>query len=102
MTALAESSPSTSIHNVFSWPISTFLRFSQVGKPVLDKCLNSVSLLRTSPFTMVIPQFQPLFQTLLLRTDPHRPSIGLPFLHTSGSQDEILEGGILLCPITLM
>ena len=36
MTALAESSPSMSIHNVFSWPISTFLHFSQIGKPVLD------------------------------------------------------------------
>src|SRR5882724_6852434 len=31
-----ESFLSMSIHNVFSWPISTFLRFSQIGKPVLD------------------------------------------------------------------
>ena len=26
-----------SIHNVLSWPISTLLLFSQIGKPVLDK-----------------------------------------------------------------
>ena len=26
-----------SIHNVFSWPISTFLLFSWIGKPVLDR-----------------------------------------------------------------
>ena len=26
-----------SIHNIFSWPISTFLRFSQIRKPVLDR-----------------------------------------------------------------
>src|SRR5882724_8614383 len=25
-----------SIHNIFSWPISTLLLFSQIGKPVLD------------------------------------------------------------------
>jgi len=36
MTALTESFLSMSIHNVFSWPISTFLRFSRIGKPVLD------------------------------------------------------------------
>src|SRR5882724_7834799 len=39
MTALAESFPSTSIHNIFSWPISTFLHFSRVRKPVLDNGL---------------------------------------------------------------
>ena len=26
----------TSIHNIFSWPISTFLLFSRIGKPVLE------------------------------------------------------------------
>jgi|SRR5882724_4493009 len=31
-----ESFLSMSIHNVFSWPISTFLHFSRIGKPVLD------------------------------------------------------------------
>src|SRR5882724_7644826 len=36
LTALAESFPSTSIHNVSSWPILTFLRFSRVEKPILD------------------------------------------------------------------
>src|SRR5882724_5749208 len=36
MTALTESFLSMSIHNIFSWPISTFLHFSQIGKPVLD------------------------------------------------------------------
>src|SRR5882724_2018847 len=35
-TALAESFPSMSIHNVFSWPISTFFHFSWVGKPILE------------------------------------------------------------------
>ena len=36
MTALSESFYLTSIHNIFSWPISTFLPFSQIRKPVLD------------------------------------------------------------------
>src|SRR5882724_10185846 len=36
MTALSESFYLMSIHNVFSWPISTFLLFSRIGKPVLD------------------------------------------------------------------
>src|SRR5882724_11781286 len=39
MTALSESFYLMSIHNVFSWPISTFLLFSRIGKPVLDKSL---------------------------------------------------------------
>ena len=26
-----------SIHNVLSWPISTLLLFSRIGKPVLDR-----------------------------------------------------------------
>src|SRR5882724_9020409 len=37
-------------------------------------------------------------------TAVHGPPSALhrtPILHTSGSWDEILEGGILLCPITL-
>src|SRR5882724_11105174 len=76
--------------------------FSCCPSPVyIPQHLISRSLFQTLPFTMVIPQFQPLFQTLLLCTDPHWPSIGLPFPHTSGSRDEILEGGILLCPVTL-
>jgi len=37
MTALSESSYLMSIHNIFSWPISTLFLFSQIGKPVLDK-----------------------------------------------------------------
>src|SRR5882724_5498684 len=36
MTALSESFCLMSIHNVLSWPISTLLLFSQIGKPVLD------------------------------------------------------------------
>src|SRR5882724_2559622 len=40
MTALTESFLSTSIHNVFSWPILTFLRFSRIGKPILDRRLK--------------------------------------------------------------
>src|SRR5882724_10947119 len=36
MTALSESFSLTIIHDVFSSPISTFLLFSRVGKPVLD------------------------------------------------------------------
>jgi len=40
MTALTESFLSMSIHNVFSWPISTFLRFSRIGKPVLDSIIK--------------------------------------------------------------
>src|SRR5882724_6501580 len=44
MTALMESFLSTSIHNVFSWPILTFLHFSQVGKPVLDSSACSFHL----------------------------------------------------------
>src|SRR5882724_2229870 len=37
MTALSESFYLTSIHNVFSWLISTFLLFSQIRKPILDR-----------------------------------------------------------------
>ena len=36
MTALSESSSLTIICDVFSLPISTYLLFSQVGKPILD------------------------------------------------------------------
>src|SRR5882724_9345254 len=36
MTALSESLYLMSIHNIFSWPISTFLLFSQIGKPIPD------------------------------------------------------------------
>src|SRR5882724_3338503 len=36
MTALSESFYLMSIHNVFSWLISTFLLFSRIGKPILD------------------------------------------------------------------
>jgi len=36
MTALSESCYLTSIHNILSWPILTFLLFSRIGKPVLD------------------------------------------------------------------
>src|SRR5882724_10973660 len=35
----------------------------------IPQCLISGSLFQTSPFSMTIPQFQPLFQTLLLCTD---------------------------------
>src|SRR5882724_1719668 len=45
MTALAESFPSTSIHNVFSWPILTFLRFSRIRKPILDTIYHRSSLM---------------------------------------------------------
>src|SRR5882724_2311718 len=41
MTALAEIFPSTSIHNVFSWPISTLLCFSQIRKPILDTPIHN-------------------------------------------------------------
>ena len=44
MTALSESFSLMIIHDVFSLPISTFLLFSRVGKPVLDKyALSQVS-----------------------------------------------------------
>src|SRR5882724_8481299 len=36
MTALSESFYLMSIHNIFSWLISTLLLFSRIGKPVLD------------------------------------------------------------------
>src|SRR5882724_3111604 len=39
--SLSESFYLTSTHNIFSWPISTFLLFSWIGKPVLDTNLNS-------------------------------------------------------------
>ena len=67
----------------------------------IPQCLTFRYLFQTSPFTMTTPQFQPLFQTWLLHTDPHWPSIGLPVPHISGSWAEILEGGILLHPVTL-
>src|SRR5882724_8172247 len=38
MTALSESFCLMSIHNALSWPISTLLLFSQIGKSVLDSC----------------------------------------------------------------
>src|SRR5882724_682037 len=41
MTALSESFCLTSIHNVLSWPISTLLLFSQIGKSVLDTAAYS-------------------------------------------------------------
>src|SRR5882724_9176778 len=44
----------------------------------IPQCLTSGSLFQTSPFTMVIPQFQPLFQTPLLCTEPHQLPIGHP------------------------
>src|SRR5882724_7490837 len=34
--SLSESFYLTSIQNIFSWPISTFLLFSWIGKPILD------------------------------------------------------------------
>src|SRR5882724_803411 len=40
MTALSESFCLTSIHNIFSWLILTFLLFIQIGKPVLDTHFN--------------------------------------------------------------
>src|SRR5882724_12712793 len=42
MTALSESFYLMSIHNVFSWPISTLLLFSQIGKPILDRLFQCV------------------------------------------------------------
>src|SRR5882724_10964789 len=41
MTALSESFCLMSIHNVLSWPISTLLLFSQIGKSVLDTAAYS-------------------------------------------------------------
>ena len=37
MTALSESFSFMIIHDVFSLPISTYLLFSQIGKPILDR-----------------------------------------------------------------
>src|SRR5882724_7186350 len=48
MKALSESFYLTSIHNVFSWLISTFLRFSRIGKPILDR----LELLKKNLYTV--------------------------------------------------
>src|SRR5882724_3853599 len=55
MTAFSESFYLMSIHYVFSWPISTFLLFSQIGKPVLDTCHHSHPLATT--LTLLPPLF---------------------------------------------
>jgi len=44
MTALSESFYLTSIHNVFSWLISTLLLFSQIRKPILDTFIENPEL----------------------------------------------------------
>src|SRR5882724_13454623 len=61
-----ESFLSTSIHNIFSWPISTFLCFSRIGKPVLDKGL----------LLSMKPTVQDGIYPLLLQNPRHSP---LPF-----------------------
>src|SRR5882724_13634166 len=58
----------------------------------IPQCLNSRSLVQTSPFTMVILQFQPLFQTLLLHMEPCCLPIGHPSHVTQDLRMRSLRG----------
>src|SRR5882724_12275573 len=105
-----ESFLSTSIYSVFSWPISTFLRFSRIGKPVLDKDMISVvekyifwkkKFLTLPTITICLLSPSASF-CLYLELCPNFTWNLIGSYVSSGSRDEILEGGILLHPVTLL
>src|SRR5882724_3647682 len=54
----------TPIHNVFSWPISTFLRFSRIGKPILDTGCQSLFTTLASRHTPSPTQLDPRLTAL--------------------------------------
>jgi len=67
----------TSIHNVFSWPISTLLLFSQIGKPVLDMPVDKGSHLQDgeSPIYKSEKMYQALMGSLTYAAMSMQPNI---------------------------
>src|SRR5882724_10279324 len=92
MTALSESFCLTSIHIVFSWPISTLLLFSQIRKPILDTLLpyvpptivhSTAPLLTPSPHRYVPSSFHCPHSCIPSPNHmPHPPPCVLPLVHT--------------------